>query len=54
MGNFDGVHLGHRAMIERLRELEARGVTGVSLRVQAPDRRRFLEIWRDEVMPALG
>lgn len=42
-----------RQVVERLRELEARGVTGVILRIQTPDRLRFLRIWRDEVAPAL-
>lgn len=39
-----------RQVVERLRELEARGVTGIILRIQTPDRLRFLQVWRDEVM----
>lgn len=42
-----------RQVVERLRELEARGVTGVCFRFLTPDPLRLLRVWRDEVAPAL-
>jgi 5,10-methylenetetrahydromethanopterin reductase len=36
-------------VVDRLHELESMGVTGIILRIQTPDRMRFLQVWRDEV-----
>lgn len=42
-----------RQVVERLRELEARGVPGVTLRLLVPDTLAALRLWQEEIAPAL-
>ncbi|MBI3966460.1 MAG: LLM class flavin-dependent oxidoreductase [Chloroflexi bacterium] len=43
-----------RQVVERLCELESRGLTNVVLRIQTPDRLHFLQTWREEIGPNLA
>ena len=40
--------------VRRAREMEAMGVTQISLQVRGTDRRRFLRLWNERVRPQLG